>query len=68
MTDSCSLPDCVATREALARELAYRTLGGTPPPSDATWANATLPPPESASDESAPELRRPGYARYRPTR
>lgn len=30
----CSRPDCIATREALARELAYRTLGGTPPPTD----------------------------------
>lgn len=65
MTD-CSRPDCTATREALTRELAYRTLGGTPPPSDAAWANATLPPPESASDESAPALRRDEHSGYRP--
>lgn len=37
-------------------EVSRRTRGSTPPPSDENWANAALPPPDSASDPTAPPL------------
>ncbi len=45
----------------LATERAYRTLGGTPPPSTTDWANGTLPAPPSAHDDTAPTLRRRSF-------
>lgn len=63
MTGPCPRPDCVVTRAALDVERARRTLGGTPPPTDASWANLPdTPPPTTAADEMAPPLRRPGRA------
>lgn len=62
MTDPCSRPDCVAARAELDQARTYRTLGGPPRAPAQDWANATLPPPESATDPDAPEHRRPGFA------
>lgn len=47
-----------ALRAALATEIYYRTLGGTPHTPDREWANQLLEPPPSASDPAAPPHRR----------
>lgn len=41
-------------------EISHRCLGGTPPGYHApgAWGNQAIAPPESASDESAPPLKR----------
>lgn len=46
----------------LAEEISRRTLGGTPPPVDKSWASVELPPPPSATDPDAPAHRREGMA------
>lgn len=45
-------------RAQLAEYRRLQTLGGPPPATDKTWANADLPEVETASDPSAPRLRR----------
>jgi hypothetical protein len=47
--DAVELGPVAELRAALDEEIARRTLGGTPPPSDENWANQALPPPESAT-------------------
>ena len=45
-------------RARLAEHERLQTLGGPPPPVDPTWANTDLPAPATATDPSAPRLRR----------
>lgn len=50
------LDRCEAAR---LEEQRLRTLGGTPPPCDQSWANLALPPPDTATADEAPPLHRP---------
>jgi nitroimidazol reductase NimA-like FMN-containing flavoprotein (pyridoxamine 5'-phosphate oxidase superfamily) len=58
-TVSRSSREILRLRAELSGEIARRTLGGTPPGyhEPGAWANRAQPPP-SASDESAPPLKR----------
>lgn len=59
--------ELAAARAELDQAHSYRTLGGIPHPSTTDWANWTPPPPASATDPDAPELRRAGFASSTPT-
>lgn len=56
-------PNCAVLQAALELEVSRRTTGGSPLKPIEGWANMALPPPPSASDDTAPAHRRVGLVR-----